>query len=482
MSLNLMNVLQRTPTYTGGMLRSLGRVPSLTFSLAAEAFDFIAVQIAAFAASSVLSHDGNMPLIGILGANAVGLACYFSFQHEGLYKISAIAKEMRAIPAMCIRWSILCILLACSALLLHHDGEKARLWIILFYSIGLSGFCLNRVILACFLRAWLAQGNHVHSIAIIGHGESTRRLTDFFADNTAGMKLAGVFGDAKANDQMRDREIAELLELARHDVIDTVIVAEPSMPANQLHALVYRLRQQPLSIYLMPDSIFAEKPGKPWKTTHAFPGLSLFPIADRPINETSLFVKSTVDRLMALLLLLLLAPVMLGCAAGIRLSSPGPILFRQNRIGYKGRDFAILKFRTMYMADCPNDKLTTRNDPRIFRFGMLLRKTSLDELPQLINVLRGEMSLVGPRPHMAQATAAGRLYFDVVSDYAARHRVKPGITGWAQVNGWRGPTETVDQIEARVAHDLYYIENWSLFLDITIMFKTFFVLFGKDVF
>ena len=142
----------------------------------------------------------------------------------------------------------------------------------------------------------------------------------------------------------------------------------------------------------------------------------------------------------------------------------------------------IFKFRTMYVSEEPNVKLTERNDRRIFGFGTLLRKTSLDELPQLFNVLRGEMSLVGPRPHMPLATAAGHLYYEAVSDYAARHRVKPGITGWAQVNGWRGPTETIDQIKSRVTHDIYYIENWSIFLDFRIIFKTVFVLFGKDVF
>ena len=143
----------------------------------------------------------------------------------------------------------------------------------------------------------------------------------------------------------------------------------------------------------------------------------------------------------------------------------------------------IFKFRTMYVSERPNHELTVRNDARVFRFGKFLRKTSLDELPQLFNVLRGEMSLVGPRPHMPQATAAGRLYFEAVSDYAARHRVKPGITGWAQVNGCRGETETLDKMQARVEYDLEYLRNWSLGLDVAIIFRTIrLVLFDRNAY
>jgi lipopolysaccharide/colanic/teichoic acid biosynthesis glycosyltransferase len=137
----------------------------------------------------------------------------------------------------------------------------------------------------------------------------------------------------------------------------------------------------------------------------------------------------------------------------------------------------------MHVAGQPHTRLTTRNDERVFPFGALLRKLSFDELPQLINVLNGDMSLVGPRPHMPEARAAGKLYFEAVNEYAGRHRVKPGMTGWAQVNGWRGPTETLEQIERRVEHDIYYIENWSLMLDAVILIKTVFVgFFGKNAF
>jgi lipopolysaccharide/colanic/teichoic acid biosynthesis glycosyltransferase len=201
------------------------------------------------------------------------------------------------------------------------------------------------------------------------------------------------------------------------------------------------------------------------------------------MSEFALFLKGAIDRIAAMTALVFFAPLFLVIACGISLSSPGPVFYRQMRVGYQGHMFRIFKFRTMHVSDKPNTRLTQRNDPRIFAFGSILRKLSLDELPQLINVVNGDMSLVGPRPHMPEARAAGKLYYEAVNEYAARHRVKPGITGWAQINGWRGPTETLEQIERRVEHDMYYIENWTLTLDIVILIRTLFVgFFGKNAF
>ena len=165
---------------------------------------------------------------------------------------------------------------------------------------------------------------------------------------------------------------------------------------------------------------------------------------------------------------------MLLIALAIKLDSPGPVLFRQKRRGAKDRPFDLLKFRSMYVdqSDPLGRQLTRAGDPRVTRVGRFLRRTSLDELPQLINVLRGEMSLVGPRPHPLSAKAGGIPYRETVENYLVRQRVKPGITGWAQVNGWRGPTDTVEQLRQRVAHDLYYVENWSLNLDLIILLRT----------
>jgi len=176
--------------------------------------------------------------------------------------------------------------------------------------------------------------------------------------------------------------------------------------------------------------------------------------------------------------LVCLSPLMLLVALAIKLDSKGPIFFRQQRFGFNNNLIGVYKFRSMYadQADMHARKQVTKDDPRVTRVGRFIRKTSLDELPQLINVLRGELSLVGPRPHATQTMAANQLYQDVVGGYFARHRMKPGITGWAQVNGWRGETDTIEKIERRVEHDLYYIENWSLALDLYILTMTPFAL------
>jgi exopolysaccharide biosynthesis polyprenyl glycosylphosphotransferase len=170
----------------------------------------------------------------------------------------------------------------------------------------------------------------------------------------------------------------------------------------------------------------------------------------------------------------LLAPVMICVAVAIKLESRGPVLFRQKRYGFNNELIEVYKFRSMYTdrCDATASRLVTRDDPRVTKVGRIIRKTSLDELPQLFNVLKGNLSLVGPRPHAVAAKAENRLYDDVVDGYFARHKVKPGITGWAQINGWRGETDTAEKIQKRVEHDLYYIENWSVLFDLYILLKT----------
>lgn len=192
-----------------------------------------------------------------------------------------------------------------------------------------------------------------------------------------------------------------------------------------------------------------------------------------PANVNSL-VKMVEDKLIAALGLVLLSPLLVILAVLIKLDSPGPVLFRQMRYGYRNELIDVRKFRTMYahQGDPEGTRLTERADKRITRIGRFLRRTSLDELPQLLNVLRGDMSVVGPRPHALAASAAGIPYEHTMEDYTLRHRVKPGITGWAQVNGLRGDTETLEKIRNRVAHDIYYIENWSVHLDIEILLRT----------
>jgi len=206
-------------------------------------------------------------------------------------------------------------------------------------------------------------------------------------------------------------------------------------------------------------------------------------VFDRPIADWDVVVKWLFDKIVGTLALTALAPVMLATAIAIKLDSSGPVFFRQKRYGFNNETVEVLKFRSLRndMADHTAAKQVTRDDPRVTRVGRFIRKTSIDELPQLINVVfKGDLSLVGPRPHAIHAHTANRAYEQVVDGYFARHKVKPGITGWAQIHGWRGETDTEEKIQRRVEHDLYYIENWSVLLDLYILLKTPFSLLTKN--
>jgi Undecaprenyl-phosphate glucose phosphotransferase len=278
----------------------------------------------------------------------------------------------------------------------------------------------------------------------------------------------------------------DLLDFLDAHPVDTVVIALPLVADRRIAQLVAELRQRPVDVRILPDFLGLEigtrRIADPWGD---IPGMLLVPVANRPIAGWNAVLKTLEDKLVAVLALLLFGPLMLLIALAVKLDSPGPALYRQPRLGYNQREFGILKFRTMRQETCTAraGPLTVRNDPRLTRLGALLRRTSLDELPQLINVLRGEMSIVGPRPHASNARASDVLYDQAVAAYAARHRVKPGLTGWAQVNGWRGPTETLEQIRQRVEHDMHYIDHWSLGFDLWIMFLTVFKGFvGRNAF
>jgi putative colanic acid biosynthesis UDP-glucose lipid carrier transferase len=198
-------------------------------------------------------------------------------------------------------------------------------------------------------------------------------------------------------------------------------------------------------------------------------------ICETPFTGTNELVKRVSDVVLATLILVLISPLMIAIAIGVRLSSPGPVIFKQRRNGLDGGEITIWKFRSMRAQDNgPVVRQATRNDPRITGFGAFIRRTSLDELPQFFNVLQGTMSIVGPRPH---AVAHNEEYRRVIKAYMVRHKVKPGITGWAQVNGHRGETDTLDKMVARVEYDLEYLRNWSLGLDLQIIVRTVRLLF-----
>jgi Undecaprenyl-phosphate glucose phosphotransferase len=430
-----------------------------------------------------------MPARYVVGAFIAAFICHVSFSQAQLYDTDALLDEVRSIKSILIRWSTIFLGLAATTALAHRPDFYSRGWFAAFYVGGAAMLAGQRAVVAMAMRQWIRTGYVTQSVVLVGANDLAAGLIRRLEHNRSGIRITGVFDDRSGRTERFIRgvpvlgSVDDLLEFTKTHATDLVVVTLPISAADRLNAVVAKLRHQPLNIRVLPGEIGLDRISPIRLSRNELPGVQLIAVADRPISEFALFVKGTIDRATAGLGLVAISPLLLVIAAGIAMSSPGPVLFRQNRVGYKGRLFQIYKFRTMHVAGQPHTRLTTRNDERVFPFGALLRKLSFDELPQLINVLNGDMSLVGPRPHMPEARAAGKLYFEAVNEYAGRHRVKPGMTGWAQVNGWRGPTETLEQIERRVEHDIYYIENWSLMLDAVILIKTVFVgFFGKNAF
>jgi len=303
------------------------------------------------------------------------------------------------------------------------------------------------------------------------------------AQDDGDLRILGVFddrSDARSPDVVAGfpklGSIDELVEFARRTRLDLVIFTLPISAEERLLQMLRKLWVLPVDIRLAAHSNKLRFRPRSYSYIGDMPVIDIF---DKPIADWDVFVKAAFDKIVGVLCLIALSPVMLAIAIGVKLDSRGPALFKQSRYGFNNEKIEVYKFRSMYVdqLDATARRLVTRNDPRVTRVGRFIRRTSLDELPQLFNVVfTGDLSLVGPRPHAMHARAADHLYDDVVDGYFARHRVKPGITGWAQVNGWRGETDTPEKIQKRVEYDLDYIENWSLLRDIYILALTPFAL------
>ncbi len=449
-----------------------------------------------------------LPLQYLIGAGLVAVVSHFSFYQAGLYEPDRLQDPHRSLKSLFLRWTSVFMTLAAVAALAHVPSLFSRLWYGVFFAGGIAGLGVERLLIARLIHAWIERGHYMSSIAIVGENQLAAKLIARIGDHARGIRILGVFDDRSA-DRSDDRNqaigaprigtIADLLDYSMTHEIDMVIVTLPIEATQRIQAVIRQLRQRPVDIRLLPGAIGLElisplRLGRMDQSSQLridtlrpsrmeLPGVQLLSVADRPLSDFAYFAKSAFDRTGAAIVLLLAAPILLVCVLGIKLNSPGPVFFRQKRIGYKGQSFEIYKFRSMHAAECGSVQATRRGDARVFGFGHFLRSKSLDELPQLINVLKGDMSLVGPRPHMIDQQVQGQLFLDAVTEYADRQRVKPGMTGWAQINGWRGPTDTIEQVERRVEHDIYYIENWSLLFDVLIILKTIFVGFnGKNAY
>jgi len=341
-------------------------------------------------------------------------------------------------------------------------------------------FAAHRLLPVVLPRVLAVEGMRKTAV-IAGANDLGRKLAERLNDPMLGVRFAGFFDDRAAGRLSNLPEaqnlgaLSRLADYARAQRVDVIYIALPMASQPRILRLLEDLRDTTASIYFVPDIFVSDLIQA---RVDSIAGLPVVAVCETPFYGFNGAVKRLSDVVLASLILLLIAPLLAAIAIGVKRSSPGPILFKQRRYGVDGRKIVVYKFRSMTVAeDGDVVRQATRNDSRITKFGAFLRRTSLDELPQFINVLQGRMSVVGPRPH---AVAHNELYRKLIRGYMIRHKVKPGITGLAQVNGLRGETDTVDKMKARIDYDLTYLRNWSLLLDLQIILKTVVVVLGKD--
>jgi len=408
----------------------------------------------------------------------------FRFARSGVYDVSDAFNLGVIFRSTVKRFIEVILLIIASLFVLKISDEISRLWFATWSITSAIALCGFRLVTASAAQRLRRSGRLTKNIAIVGASEIGHQLAAKFMQECLGTRLVGVFDERRSrfvqsgNGSTAVYQLEALYELLCKGCVDEVVIAIP--PSASYRILELSRHFHPFAVSLR---VLAPEGYENFQVldSRRYGDIGTFRVMGKPLDEVAALVKRIEDVVIAAFCLLVTLPLMLVIALSIKLDSPGPVLFRQKRLGANNLPFDLLKFRSMFVeqTDPLGHQLTRAGDPRITRVGRFLRSTSLDELPQLINVLRGEMSLVGPRPHPLAANAAGVSYARAINEYPIRHRVKPGITGWAQVNGWRGETTTIEQIRRRVEHDLYYIENWSLTFDLLILGRTVFVVLSR---
>jgi Undecaprenyl-phosphate glucose phosphotransferase len=493
-------------------VRSTPRASSKTHKLTAEAAAVAAMPTPAPISPIVLAGFVRMAefalivLVGLASFAAYGLASegdflryaiaiisiaflsMLAFQTADIYQVQAFRGHEKQYMRLASAWSVV-FLIVIGASFFAKAGEMfSRVWLGSYYVGGLIALVGSRRLLFLMVRRWTREGRLTRRTVIVGGGTSGEHIIEALRkQKDSGVKVIGLFddrGDARSSmDCAGERKLGivdDLVEFGRRTRVDLVIFSLPIAAEERILQMLKKLWVLPVDIRLAAHSNKLQFRPRSYSYIGNVPVLDVF---DRPIADWDVVMKWLFDKLIGGLMLIAALPVMAVIAIAIKLESRGPVLFKQKRYGFNNDLIEVYKFRSMYAdkTDASASKLVTKDDPRVTRVGRFIRKTSLDELPQLFNVvIRGNLSLVGPRPHAINAKAEARLYDEAVDGYFARHRVKPGITGWAQINGWRGETNTHEKIQQRVEHDLYYIENWSVLLDLYILARTPFALLKTE--
>lgn len=405
-----------------------------------------------------------------------GLFCVLAMQSLGLYGPDMLSNRL-LVQRTFLGWTFAFAVLVMVYRLFKVSTDIQDQAVARWYFLTLLMLVLSRFAMLLFFCTRIRRGKFVQYSVILGMNENALHLADdVLSQDDAGSGLLGFIDDR--NPSRLPHHSLPLLggmkaleSLVREGKVNQVLVALPPNAHERNSHYAKLLRRLPVQVLLAPDMMIFRVAQK---RIQSLAGAPMFVIAELPMQGWASLIKRAEDILLATLALILFSPLMLLVALAVRIESKGPVLFRQRRYGYNHQLIEVFKFRSMYhhMRDQDADVQTGKDDPRVTRAGRFIRRTSLDELPQLFNVLGGSMSLVGPRPHATETKAANILFVDAVEEYVARHRVKPGMTGLAQINGYRGETDTVDKIRKRVEFDLEYIENWSLALDLSILLRT----------
>jgi Undecaprenyl-phosphate glucose phosphotransferase len=396
-------------------------------------------------------------------------------QSAGMYRFPALRHRGQHLKRLSGCWAATILLLISIIYGSKLADEFSRGWIVLWAVSGWLGLMGTRRLTWRVMRSLRARGHLLTHTAVVGYGSAAAHLAERLqSNNNDDVRVIGVFEPANVPDDPpgshAGRDLGCLLQLTASMMLDEIVVAMPCTQLVESGSLFCELSAFAVDVKVYLDFAGAGRAGGPISI--------LVPIWERPLAGLPSVIKRGMDICLSAMMLIITLPLMVLIAVLVKLDSLGPVLFRQQRFGFSKKPFTLYKFRTMRWeaADDPSVPQARRNDPRVTRVGRFLRRTSLDELPQFFNVLKGDMSLVGPRPH---PTPLDDKFAAVIDRYLARHHVKPGITGWAQVNGFRGETDTLDKMERRVEHDLHYIDHWSTLLDLQILFKTLMVILNQ---
>jgi len=406
-----------------------------------------------------------VPLVAVAGLN-----------RRGLYGFERLCRLFGNAGSVAATLTAAFMLLVVAGFAAGVANDYSRIWFAGWYMLAMVTVLALRLAASGLFSRLSDAGVIGRTVLVYGHGRARDDVARRLRTARAGIRLAGVFGPSPARPKSAgdgasgNGGIKRLIAFAREYPVDAVILALPGVEARVLKSLLIELSALPVEVQLYPGIDGARFPLRGVSILERLPLLDL---QRKPIAGWGPILKAIEDYTLAAAALALAAPLLVLIAAAIKLDSPGPVFFAQRRHGLNHRVIRVLKFRTMQVME-DDDRFTQarRGDARVTRVGAFLRRSSLDELPQLINVLRGEMSIVGPRPH---PLALNDRYAGLLRHYENRHRVKPGITGWAQINGYRGPTESSEEMRKRVQCDLEYIENWSLWMDLKVIAATPFV-------